>query len=263
MRKLNFAIDGVALMASTVLKRSSTRIPLTVFESTSAVATSVVDIAFLLYAVCSITAKVVSSYLGPCPSSCFHWKARALLVPSRAERSLHIDGHAHPGMDAALKTMRALRQVPDLDFAALENSSLRHSDVGKATCTFGNRVFSRRIESWYEAATELRHLGECVRLAALVDHAKRGSLLYREHVRFEIPARIGSSSGCLGKQVVQPGECSERDIPAEIKAKRGIECSWIAFVQGHDLGCMGYLFLRWSCLCHRECRAGEHQAAGG
>ena len=60
------------------------------------------------YVVCSVTAKVVSSYLGRALPS-FPLESRALLVPSRAEGSLHIDGHAHPGMDAALKMMRALR----------------------------------------------------------------------------------------------------------------------------------------------------------
>src|SRR6266851_6848223 len=48
MRNLNFAIDGVALMASTVLERSSTATPLTVFASTSAVATLTLFIPFLL-----------------------------------------------------------------------------------------------------------------------------------------------------------------------------------------------------------------------
>src|SRR5271166_543064 len=41
IRNLNFAMDGVVLMASTVLNSSSTATPVTVFESTSAVTTSV------------------------------------------------------------------------------------------------------------------------------------------------------------------------------------------------------------------------------
>ena len=73
------------------------------------------------------------------------------------------------------KTMFTFRQTRDLDMAALKDSSLGHRDCRKAAGTLGNRVLSWRIEPRYEAATELRHLGEGVRLAALVDYAKSGS----------------------------------------------------------------------------------------
>jgi hypothetical protein len=102
-------------------------------------------------------------------------------------------------MDAALKTMFTFRQIRDVDLAALKDSSLGHRDFRKAAGTFGNRVLSWRIELRYEAATEVRHLGEGVRLAALVDYAKNGSFLDVDCVRFEVPARVRSSSGGLCK----------------------------------------------------------------
>src|SRR5664279_1641257 len=90
-------------------------------------------------------------------------------------RSFHFDLHAHPRMDTALKTVFTFRQTRDLDLAALKDSSLSHRDVRKAAGTFRNRVLSRHIELRYEAATEVRHLGECVRLAAL--HTASGDFL--------------------------------------------------------------------------------------
>src|SRR5947208_13713368 len=59
--------------------------------------------------------------------------------------SFHLDFHAHPRMDAALKKMVTFRQTRDLALAALKNSGLGHRDVRKAAGTFGNRVLSRRI----------------------------------------------------------------------------------------------------------------------
>src|SRR5713101_127444 len=67
--------------------------------------------------------------------------------------SLHLDFHAHPRMDAALKTMFTFRQTRDHDLAALEDSGLGHGDVRKAASTLGNRVLSR-IEVRYKPATE-------------------------------------------------------------------------------------------------------------
>jgi len=49
-------------------------------------------------------------------------------------------------------------------------------------------MFSRGIEQRYKAAPELRHLGESVRLAALVDHVKNGALLHTHYVRLEAPS---------------------------------------------------------------------------
>jgi len=117
----------------------------------------------------------------------------------RNHGSLHLDFHAHPGMDAALKTMFTFRQTRDLDMAALQDSSPSHRDLPKAAVTFGNRGLSRPIEARYEAATELRDLGEGVGLAALVDDAEGGSLPHVDRVRFEVPIRVGSSSMCLSK----------------------------------------------------------------
>jgi hypothetical protein len=105
-------------------------------------------------------------------------------------------------MDAALKTMFALRQTRDLDMAALKDSSLGHREVRKAAGTFGNRGLSV-IESVYKAATELRHFGEGVGFAALVDYAKNGSLLEAECVGFEVPARIRTANVALAN-IKQP-----------------------------------------------------------
>ncbi len=101
-------------------------------------------------------------------------------------------------MDAALKKMFTFRKTRDLGLAALKDSGLGHREVRKAAGTLGNHGLSS-IKVVYEAATELRHLGEGVRLAALVDYAKSGSLLDVDYVWFEVPARVRSSSGCLFK----------------------------------------------------------------
>ena len=110
----------------------------------------------------------------------------------------HNDFHAHPGMDTALKKMLTFRQTRDLGMAALKDSGPGHCEVRKAVGSFVNRFLSP-IKRWYKAATEVHHLGEGVRLAALVDHVKNGSLLHVEDVRLEIPARVRFSIGCLLK----------------------------------------------------------------
>jgi hypothetical protein len=43
--------------------------------------------------------------------------------------SFDLDLHAHPRMDAALKTMFPFRQIRDVDFAALKDPGLGHRDV--------------------------------------------------------------------------------------------------------------------------------------
>jgi hypothetical protein len=63
------------------------------------------------------------------------------------------------------KKMLTFRQTCDLPLAALKDAGLGHGDVRKAVGTFGNLLFSRRIDHRQKAATELRHLGERVRLA--------------------------------------------------------------------------------------------------
>jgi len=101
-------------------------------------------------------------------------------------------------MNAALKKMFTLRQIRDLGLAALEDSSFGDCDVLKAAGTFGNRILSV-IEIRYEAATEFRHLGEGVRLAALVDYGKNSSFFDLDRVGFEVPSRIRSSVACFCK----------------------------------------------------------------
>src|ERR1700676_1994514 len=172
--------------------------------------------------------------------------------------SFHLDFHAHPRMDAALKKMFTFRETRDLALAALKDSGLGHGDIRKAAGTFGNRGLSS-IKVVYEAATELRHLGEGVRLAALVEYVKSGSFLDVEGVRFEVPAGVRSSRGCLRKQVGQFRACSKRDVPAEIRPQRGIEGDRIAFVQGHHLCETWWIFfLRPSGKQQTAC---EHQTA--
>jgi hypothetical protein len=100
-------------------------------------------------------------------------------------------------MDAALEKMFALGQTRDLGMAALKDSGLGHRDLRKAPGTFGNRALSWRIKPRYKTATEARHLGKGVRLTALVDDDKNGSFRDVDCVRFEVPSRIRSSSGCL------------------------------------------------------------------
>jgi hypothetical protein len=101
-------------------------------------------------------------------------------------------------MHAALKTMFAFLQTRDIDSTGLKNASPGHRNVRKAAGTFGDRGLSV-IQRPYEAATELRHLGEGMRLAALVDYADCSCFLDVERVRFEVPARVRSSIACLLK----------------------------------------------------------------
>ena len=79
---------------------------------------------------------------------------RYLVLPAPGSRSLslachgsfHLDFHAHPRMDAALKKMFTFRQTRDLALAALKDSGFGHREVRKAASTFGNRVFSWGIK---------------------------------------------------------------------------------------------------------------------
>jgi len=93
-------------------------------------------------------------------------------------------------MDAALKKMITWRQTCHLELAALKESSPGYRDLAKAAGTFGNRVLSRPVELRYEAATEVLHLGEGMRFAALIDYIKSGSFLEVDRVRFEVPVRV-------------------------------------------------------------------------
>src|SRR6202035_2472717 len=89
-------------------------------------------------------------------------------------QSFDFDCYTHPRMDTALKEMFALRQTRDLQLAALKDTSPGHRDDLKPARTFGNRLLSM-IEWSYEAAPELLHLGEGVRLPTLIDYDKGGS----------------------------------------------------------------------------------------
>src|ERR1700730_11585762 len=115
-------------------------------------------------------------------------------------RSFDVDCDAHPRMNTALKMMFALRETRDLQLAALKDTSPGHRDVLKAAGTLGSRRLAA-IERWYETAPEFRHLGEGVRLTALVHYDQRGAFPDRDFVGLEVPARVWSSSRRLRKQM--------------------------------------------------------------
>ena len=91
------------------------------------------------------------------------------MLSFESDRSFHLDFHPHPGMEAALKAVFPLRQIRHVDLAALQDSCLGHRNGGKPGRTFWNRGLSRRVEGRDEAAAKLRHLGEGMDFAALVD----------------------------------------------------------------------------------------------
>src|SRR6266513_2937256 len=108
-------------------------------------------------------------------------------------RSFDVDRHTHPRMNTALKKVFALRQTRDLQLAALKDPGPRHRDVLEAAGTFGSRRLSS-IERRYETAPESRHLGEGVRLTALVHYDKGGASADRDFVGLEVPARVWMAS---------------------------------------------------------------------
>src|SRR6266480_5629428 len=110
------------------------------------------------------------------------------LLRSLAAVLLYVDRHAHPRMNAALKVMLSLRQTRNLELAALQDPGLGHIEIAEAAGTFGNRFLSS-IEIVNEAATELLHLGEGVRLTTLIAYDQRSSFLDFDNVRFEVPVR--------------------------------------------------------------------------
>jgi len=107
--------------------------------------------------------------------------------------SFHLDFHAHPRVDAALKKMFTRRQICDLELAALQESSPGYGDLAKTAGAFRNSLLSRSIELRYEPATKMLYLGEGMRLAALIDYANGGSFCDVDCVRFEVPIRVGMS----------------------------------------------------------------------
>ena len=102
-------------------------------------------------------------------ASCTLTKPVALLIGHVRSTSLRLSRASR--MDAALKEMCSLRRPPELNRSALKQSSLGHGQVRKTDGAFVNGVLPRRVEPGDEAATELLHLGEGVRLTALIDDA--------------------------------------------------------------------------------------------
>src|SRR6266481_8289593 len=91
--------------------------------------------------------------------------------------------------------MLALRQPDDIETAALNDSCPGHRDVLKTAAALRNDAGrAAGIERRQKAVAECFHLGEGVRLTALVDHRDDGSLIDRQLVGFEVPARIGAPS---------------------------------------------------------------------
>jgi hypothetical protein len=73
----------------------------------------------------------------------------------------HVNLDAHPGMNATLEQVFSFRQIEDMEMAALKNPGLRHRDCGKTTCTFGDDVFARSVQSGDEPSSKLLHLSIC------------------------------------------------------------------------------------------------------
>ena len=82
--------------------------------------------------------------------------------------SFDFDRHPHPRVDATLKMMLALGQTRDPQLAALQDSSTCNRDAAKAGRALGHCCLTS-IEASYETTSEIRHRGEGVRLATLVD----------------------------------------------------------------------------------------------
>jgi len=79
-------------------------------------------------------------------------------------RLFDYDFHAHPGMDAALKKMFALRKARHLELAALKDARSGYRNARKTRSTLGSRGFSA-IERRYEPASKMRNSCESVGLA--------------------------------------------------------------------------------------------------
>src|SRR5947209_12824333 len=107
-------------------------------------------------------------------------------------------------MDAALEIMHSLRQAGDLELAALKDASAGHLDVPEAAGTFRNRCLAV-VEGGYETTPEFRHLGEGVRLTALVDHDEGGALVDRDSDGLKVPAGVRLSGRCLCNRMPNRG----------------------------------------------------------
>src|SRR5260221_4714193 len=91
--------------------------------------------------------------------------------------------------------MLAFRQTDDIEMAALNDSCPGHREVLEAAVALRNHAgCAAGIERRQESVAECFHLGEGVRLTALMNHRNDGALLDRQLVGFEVPARIGAPS---------------------------------------------------------------------
>jgi len=86
-------------------------------------------------------------------------------------RLLDLNCHTHPRVDTTLKMVFAPAQTRDLQLAALQDSSTGNRHAFKAGCALGHCYLSS-IETSYETTSKIRHGGEGVRLATLVDDNK-------------------------------------------------------------------------------------------
>src|SRR5215468_548875 len=166
-----------------------------------------------------------------------------VIVHRRRGRSLHINFEVHPGVYAALEEMLALREARDVEAAPLKDSRPGNCDVLESAGALRNGGLAM-VEVRYEAAAEVRHFRERVRLTALIDHRNCSSLLDSQLVGFEVPARIRGSVHCLFDQHTQRRletelETVQCDVVTEAGSffsHRRIESLRVALVQCDDLG---------------------------
>src|SRR4051812_28955779 len=139
-------------------------------------------------------------------------------------------------MDAALEVVLALGEVVDLQFAALQHARLGYVDIVKAF-SHGTLRSSRlaAVKVRYEAAAELLHLREGVRLAALIGQHHAAAVFNGDVIGFEVPVLVRSSRSSLCEQIAERGGLPKRDVVTEAIAERGVERSGIAFVERDHL----------------------------
>src|SRR5262245_1023037 len=188
-------------------------------------------------------------------------------------RSLHIYFEVHPRVYAALEEMLALREAGNVEATPLKDSRPGNCDVLESAGALRDGRLAM-VEVRYEAPAEVRHFGERVRLTALVDHGKRGSLLDGQLVGFEVPARIRGSVHCPFDQHTQRRletelETVERDVVTEAGSffpDRRIESLRVALVECHDLGDFRRVVVTAAVSPgverDRMCHAGENHGTG-
>src|ERR1041384_7995357 len=147
--------------------------------------------------------------------------------------SLHFHRHSHPGRNAALEVMGALRKPGDLHLAALEYPRSGNLNVLEPAFTLIDRRFSA-IQSVDKTAAKFFDFCEGVRLSALVGHYQRCSFHYLERVRFKVPPGIRGACRRFGKKVLEGGCRSQCDIFAEVCPQHGVEACRITLVQRYE-----------------------------